>query len=82
MSNIEVYFLKLLKNIENKLFFVITWAYFQENIGHFDIHALTLRKIKRKWKKILALPKGTLRCWTPCITFFRLIAIVAKTDPT
>ena len=26
-------------------------AYFQENIGHFDIHALTLRKIKRKWKK-------------------------------
>ena len=52
VSNIEVCLLKVLKNIENKLFFVVSWAYFQEKIGHFDIHALTLRKIKRKWKKI------------------------------
>ena len=37
VSNIEVCFLKLLKYIENKSFFVISWAYFQENIGHFDI---------------------------------------------
>ena len=48
MSNIEVLFLKMLKNIENKCFFVNTWVYFQENIIHFDIHALTFRKIKRK----------------------------------
>ena len=51
MSNIEVCLFKVIKNLENKLFFVITWAYFQENLGYFDIHALTLRKIKRKWKK-------------------------------
>ena len=30
---------------------MISWAYFKENIGHFDIHAPTLRKIKRKWEK-------------------------------
>ena len=30
---------------------MISWAYFKENIGVFDIHAPTLRKIKRKWKK-------------------------------
>ena len=34
----------MLRNIENKLFFVMTLACFQENIGHFDIHALTLQK--------------------------------------
>ena len=49
--NIEVCFLKVLKNIANKFFFVNTWAYFQENIGHFNINALPFRKIKRKWKK-------------------------------
>ena len=50
VSNIEVLFLDTLKNIENKCFFVNTWVYFQENIIHFDIHALTFQKIKRKWK--------------------------------
>ena len=37
VSNIEVLFLKMLKNIENKCFFMNTWVYFQENILHFDI---------------------------------------------
>ena len=50
VSNIEVLFLKMLKNIKNKCFFVNTWVYFQENIIHFDIHALTFQKIKTKWK--------------------------------
>ena len=40
MSNIEVLFLDTLKNIENKCFFVNTWVYFQEKIGHFDISKL------------------------------------------
>ena len=30
-------------------FFVNTWAFFQENLGHFDIHVLTLQKSLRKW---------------------------------
>ena len=45
VSNIEVYLLKVLKNIENQLVFVNTWAFFLENLGHFDIHALPLQKI-------------------------------------
>ena len=47
----------MLKNIENKGFFVNTWVYFQENILHFDIHALTLQKIKRKLKIFFFLTK-------------------------
>ena len=46
--NIEVCLLKVLKNIENKFFFENTWAYFQVNLTHFDIHALPWRKINRK----------------------------------
>ena len=48
VSSIEVCNLKVLKNIENKFFFENTWAYFQVNLTHFDIHALPWRKIKRK----------------------------------
>ena len=33
------------KNIENKLFFKNTWAYFQVNLTHFDIHALPWQKL-------------------------------------
>ena len=45
---IEVCVLKVLKNIENIFFIEITWAYFQENLIHFDIHDLPWRKIKIK----------------------------------
>ena len=50
VSNIEVCLLKVIKNIENELFFVNTCAFFQENLGHFHNHALTFQKIKRKWE--------------------------------
>ena len=45
---IEVCVLKVLKSIENKFLIENTWAFFQENLAHFDIHALPWRKIKRK----------------------------------
>ena len=40
--------LKVLKNIEYKFFFVTHGIIFKKT-EHFDINALPLRKIKRKW---------------------------------
>ena len=40
----------MLQNIENKYFFVNSWAYFQENTGHFDIIPYLSEKLKGNGK--------------------------------